>query len=476
MMKKIFQSFIFLPLILITAIAIVVFLVKSKAPIEHTEIGYPVKAVEVITAKKLPFRARAMAFGNVEPAVVLKAKAEVSGKISYIHPDLKKGASLAKGTVVLRIEPTTFEISLNQSKAGLAGSQSSLKQLETEEKSTKLSLNIAQKNLNVGLKELKRVQSLWDKRLIARSTLDKEEQQILILRQQVQDIQGKLSSYSSRKAATRAQIKQSKSQVDQSKDTLGRTEITLPFNARIGAVAVEKGEFTPAGALLFEALGVKVVEIDAQLPTQQFRPLVSGLGKKLGDSQSATLNLQDPTSLQMALSRMNLEARVRLVGDTDSSIWEGKLIRMSESVDPVRDTLGLVIAVDKPYEGVIPGKRPPLLKGMHASVELLAPATPTLVLPRKAVHQGRVYIATADNVLAIRSITILFLQGDLVVIQDDEDGGINGEKIIISDVIPVMEGMPLKIIVAEDYEKHLARLALGESGIDRGLGTSQDKN
>jgi len=460
MIKKFFKSFIFLPLLLGLAVALVVMKVKSKAPMEHEEVQFPVKAVEVITVSKVPFRARAMAFGNVEPSTVLKAKAEVAGKISYIHPKLKKGASIKKGTVVLRIEPTSFKLSLNQSKAGLAGSQSSLVQLQTEEKSTKRALSISQKNLNVGLKELNRIKSLWNKRLIARSTLDKEEQKVLSLRQQVQDIQGKLSSYASRKAATRAQINQSKSQVDQSKDTLGKTEVVMPFDARVGKVSIEKGEFTPAGGLLFEALGIQAVEINAQLPTKQFRPLISGMTQS---KNGASVNLNNPASLQIALSKMNLEARVRLVGDSsDAAIWEGQLIRLSESVDPTRDTLGLVIAVDKPYEGIIPGERPPLLKGMYTSVELFSPAMPSLVVPRKAVHQGRVYVANDDNTLEIQPIHMLFQQGDMVVLDAGLDGDLVGRKIIISDVVPVIEGMPLKTIAAEAYQQQLVKHALGD--------------
>ncbi|MFW5440726.1 MAG: efflux RND transporter periplasmic adaptor subunit [Methylophilaceae bacterium] len=473
-MNKIFKNFIFLPLILGGAIAFVVMQVKSKPPVEHEEAKFPTKAVEVITINQILFRARAMAFGNVEPKVVLKSKSEVSGKISYIHPDLKKGASLKKGTVVLRIEPTSFEISLNQSKAGLAGSQSSLAQLQSEEKSTKRLLSISQKNLNVGLKELNRIKTLWDKRLISRSTLDKEEQKVLSLRQQVQDIQGKLSSYASRKSATRAQITQSKSQVDQSKDTLGRTEVRIPFDARVGTVSVEKGEFVPAGGLLFEALGVQAVEITAQLPTKQFRPLITGLGSKQSDKNpdaKSSFSLRDPASLQIALKNMNLEARVRLVGDSsDASIWDGQLIRLSESVDPTRDTLGLVIAVDNPYDGIIPGKRPPLLKGMYTSVELLSPAKPALIVPRKAIHQGRIYIANSDNQLEIRAIHILFLQGDMVVLDSEKDANLVGKKIIINDVIPVMEGLPLKPILAEDYQNGLALKALGEQvAIKKGI-------
>ena len=459
-MKKILKNFIFLPLILIAAIAFVVMQVKSKPPIEHEEASYPTKAVEVIKIDKIPFRARAMAFGNVEPKVVLKAKSEVSGKISYIHPNLQKGASLKKGTLVLRIEPTSFEISLNQSKAGLAGSQSSLAQLQAEEKSSKRALSIAQKNLNVGIKERNRIKTLWDKRLISRSALDQEEQKVLSLRQQVQDIKGKLASYASRKAATRAQITQSKSQVDQSKDTLGRTEVRLPFDARIGAVSVEKGEFVPAGGLLFEALGVQAVEITAQLPTKQFRPLISGLSSR---NPNSSISLRDPASLQMALSNMNLEARVRLVGDSSAvTVWDGQLIRLSESVDPTRDTLGLVVAVDNPYDGIIPGKRPPLLKGMYTSVELFSPAKPTLIVPRKAVHQGRIYIASEQDTLEVHAVNILFQQGDIIVLDGEKDSELIGKKIIISDVIPVMAGLPLKTIEAEEYQKNLALKALGE--------------
>ena len=462
-MKKILRNFIILPLILFTAIAIVVILVKTKVPVEHQDAGYPVKAVEVITAEKIPFRARAMAFGNVKPAVTLNTKSEVSGKISFMHADLKKGASLSKGTVVLRIEPTTFEFSLTESQAALASSKSTLTQLKVEEKSAKDSLTIVKKNLDVELKELERTEELKKKGIISQSALDKEKQKVLGLRQQLQDIEGKIASYDSRRNAIKAQIKQSKSQVDKSQDTLGRTEVRLPFDARIGTVSVEKDEFVQAGAMLFEALGIQAVEINAQISTKQFRPLVSGL-RVIRDT---TVDLHDPITLQTVLSNLRLEARVRLVGDASRlTVWDGTLLHLSESVDPIRDTLGLVVVVDKPYEGIIPGKRPPLLKGMYTSVEFFAPAKLTLVLPRKAVHQGRVYVATDENTLAIRAVNILFTQGDMVVLSGSGDAGIKvGEKVIISDVIPVMEGMPLKTIAATEYEKRLRLIALGEPAL-----------
>jgi RND family efflux transporter MFP subunit len=455
-MKKLLKKLPILPIIVLTAVAIVVIAVKTKAPIEHEELGYPEKSVEVIVAKKVPFRARVTAFGSVEPAVLMKAKSEVSGKIVYIHPALKKGASLNKGTVVLRIEPTTYEISLNQSKAGLAGSQSSLAQLVAEEKSAKGALKIAQEKLDFEHKEMARLQTMWDKKLIARTTLDKEEKNVLSLAQQVQDIEGKLSAFASRKAAVVAKIKQSESLVNKGKDSLGRTEISLPFDARIGQVFVENGEFTATGALLFEALGIQAVEINAQLPLKQFRALITGLF----DAENTALNLQNPDIMQAAIKNMNLEARVRLVGNvSEQSEWSGELIRLSESVDPSRDTLGLVVVVNNPYKHVIPGQRPPLLKGMYTAVEFFAPSKDTMVIPRKAVHQGRVYVVSEDNTVDIRPIEISYAQGDLLVVKD---GLKDGEHLIVSDVIPVMQGLPVKQMIAEDYALKLKQQAAGD--------------
>ena len=133
------------------------------------------------------------------------------------------------------------------------------------------SLEIAKKNLEVGKKELNRLLSVWEKKLISRSVVDAEEQKVLQLSQQVEDLQGKLTSFDSRRIATQAQITQSESQLAQSQDTLGRTEVIIPFDAVIGDVFVEKDEFTAVGSVLFEASGVQAVEINAQMPTRQFR-------------------------------------------------------------------------------------------------------------------------------------------------------------------------------------------------------------
>ncbi|MCK4742284.1 MAG: hypothetical protein KAT25_00540 [Sulfuriflexus sp.] len=432
-------------------ILIAIMLISSRTPLQHAGTEMPSKSVDTITARRIPFSAKVTAYGNVEPTVTLQTLAEVRGKISYIHPDLKQGNSISANTIVIRIDSQDYEVSLKQTQADLAASKSSLKQLDVEKQTTLRSLALAKKNLQVGEKELERIRSIWDRKLIARSTLDAEEQKVIQLRQQVSELQGQLNTYASRKDTVQAQITRAEEQVKGQKTNLGRTEITLPFSARIGKVSVDKGQFVNVGSSLFEALDINGVEINAQLPILHMRSLVGHLDNKNFDRPAVGITRD-------VLANLNLSARVKLVGDMPDAIWNARVLRFSESIDPVRRTIGIVVGIDRPYEKIIPGRRPPLLKGMFMAVELYAPKYKAIVIPRKAIHYGRVYVVSKDNRLVIKTVNIQQQQDDLVIVRSGIE---EGDQIIINDLIPVIEDMPLTPIQAIDYEKALAKRASG---------------
>ena len=448
-MKALFQKPYIFFIVLLVGIAIAVFQIKSKPPIEHNNVEMPAKSVDVITIRTVPISPHVTAYGTVEPSVVLKSKAQVSGKISYLHPDLQSGASISAGTLVIQIDQEDSQRSLNQSEADLRANQSSLAQLDEEEKTTRRSLQYAKENLRVGEKELARIKEIWNKQLISRSTLDAEEQKVLQLRQSTADLQGKLNTFSSRRNSINAQIERASQQVKGQTTTLGRTEIFMPFDARIGEVLVEQGEYVTVGTYLFESLAINRIEVNAQLPVQKMRNLVStGLLNNNPASQNSDLTL--------ILKKLQLTATVSLIGGTSEAVWDAQLLRFSESIDPIRRTLGVVVAVDNPYQKVIPGKRPPLIKGMYTAVDLYAPEYPAIVIPRNTLHEGRVYIANAEQRLEIRPVKVLFQQGNIVVI----DSGLKtDEQLIINDLIPVIEGMPLQPVINAEAESQLLQLS-----------------
>ncbi|MCP4388360.1 MAG: HlyD family secretion protein, partial [Gammaproteobacteria bacterium] len=249
-----------------------------------------------------------------------------------------------------------------------------------------------------------------------------------------------------------AQIARAEEEVQNRATILGRTEISLPFDARIGSVSVDRDEFVSVGSLLFEASDLKGVEISAQLPIVSMRKLVSHLENR-GDVGQQFIQTGGRIN-----ERLGLGARVRLVQDMPDAVWDARVLRISEAIDPTRQTLGIVVGVDDPYEKIIPGRRPPLLKGMYTAVDLFAPEHPAMVIPRRALHEGRVYIAGNDDRLHIRPVEVQLVQGDLVVIR----AGIEpGERIIVTDLIPVIEGMPLQVAEDPDTEAYLDKRALG---------------
>ncbi|MCG6891209.1 MAG: HlyD family secretion protein [Gammaproteobacteria bacterium] len=451
-MKINFKGVAGLLIILAAAVVMALILVKSRAPLEHVAVEMPSRVVEVIRARQIPFRTRVTAYGTVEPSITLNAVAEVSGEISYLHPNLKAGETIPAGTLVVRIDAEDYQLSLRQTQEDLKASRSSLRELETERKSTLRSLQLAQQNLEVGKAELDRLREVYEKKLIARSTLDAEEQKTIQLRQQVEDLQGRLNGYDSRRQSIEAQIARAEQEVQNRTTILGRTEIRLPFDARIGTVNVNQNEFVTVGSALFEAIDLKGIEISAQLPIGSMRTLVSHLANQ---SQVVRQFIETGGRINESLG---LVAEVRLVGDMPDAIWEARVLRISESIDATRQTLGVVVGVDKPYEKIVAGQRPPLLKGMYTAVNLMAPQRLAMVIPRKALHEGRVYLAGADGRLEIRAVDILFGQDDLVVVK----AGLEvDERVVITDLTPVIEGMPLQVTEATQFAAELEQHALG---------------
>ena len=383
-------------LALAVAAAIAVVLVNSRVPLEHVAVEMPRRAVEALVVREIDFRSRITAYGNVEPAITLDSMAEVSGKISYVHPNLKSGETIPAGTLVVSIEAEDYELSLQQTREDLKASRSALAELEAEVKSTRRSLELARENLVVGEAELARIRDVYRQQLIAKSTLDAEEQKVIQLRQQVEDLQGRIDSQASRRQSIEAQIARAEQEVQNRATILGRTGTTLPFDARIGSVSIDENEFVTVGSPLFEAIDLRGVEISAQLPLVSMRQLISHL-----EDREVALQQFVQTGGRINES-LGLSARVRLVNGMPEAVWDARVLRISEAIDETRQTLGVVVGVDDPYEKIIPGRRPPLLKGMYTAVDLFAPQRSALVIPRRALHEGRVYLADADDRLEIR--------------------------------------------------------------------------
>jgi multidrug efflux pump subunit AcrA (membrane-fusion protein) len=97
---------------------------------------------------------------------------------------------------------------------------------------------------------------------------------------------------------------------------------------------------------------------------------------------------------------------------------------------------------------------------MYVEVELRGvPQKNRIVVPRSALHNGRVYTVGNDNRLKIKKVSIAYSQGNLSVLAS---GLKSGEQLVVSDLIPAIEGMLLTPVNDKTVQQSLAKAASGE--------------
>ena len=429
---------------IILAIAII----KLQPSMQHApEAGF-ITPVKVIDLKAYSVRPTIKGFGVVEPDILLEAKSEIAGKVVYVHPQLRDGAVIAENTVVIKIEIEDFQLSLQRAEADTAVSKANLREIKVKLKNTRTDLELANKKLALAKKDLERFKQLLKKHLVSQSNVDAQQSNVLKLRQEVQNLESLLRTLPEQRASLEADLANTKAAMQSQQRNLNRTTIKMPFNGRISKLAVEANQSVSQGGLLFSAQTIDKILINAQFPLQQFRILAKGFR---GHEQQIKQAFQTGFSSEL-FTELGLSAKVHLADDF-SPYWQAKVERISSNLDPATRTLGIVVSVDKPYEQIIPGVKPPLMEGMYTEIILQGKAKNFFVLPRDALHEGELFIVAADNRLERRTIKPTLLQGKMALFTTELQ---EGEKVIVSDLFPAVPGMTLKPVKDQGIEQQIS--------------------
>ena len=441
------RRFIF-PIIAIFGIIIAAVIIKSHPAMQHQAESKPATPVTFIEAQKHSVKPSITGFGEVEPDVLLEAKAEVAGKVIYLNPQLRKGNILPEGTIVVRIEDNDYQLALRQAEADLVVSKANLKEMQLSLKDTKISLKFAHEKLDIANKDLNRNEQLLKKGSISQTAMGAQQSVVLQLKQEVQSLVYKLETLPAQLDVQDAKVIISEASVETQKRNLDRTTITLPFNARITDLAIEENQFIAQGASLFSAQTINKVLINAQFPFEQFRILAKGFNHNQDLLKEAFKN-GDTEGL---FEKLGLSAKIKLAGD-DLALWDAKVERISSNLDPSSRTLGVIVSVENPYQNVKPGIKPPLLQGMYTEVTLQGSPKSYFVIPRDALHEKQLFVIDENSQLK-RIDIIAEAQGNMLLL---EQGLKPGEKVITSDLFPAVTGMALHAIPDEKRKQQVTQ-------------------
>ncbi len=433
------RRILILPPIILSVLLLVMVMKNKKAPeqVKAVEQSRSVRTIAITPTSVVP---RIIGYGVVEPGRVWNAVAQVSGRIIKVHPKFKKGALLKKGTQIVQIAPDDYKIAIAQAQANIRAADAKLNELALGKGNTKASLAIERQSLTINEREYKRSLTLKKRGTIAQATLDKEYRNLLNQRKRVLDFESAIKLIPTQISAQIEQKKISITQEETARLNLARTKITLPFDARIATANVEVTQFVGAGTNLGSIDSVERAEIPAQIPMPQFRGLLKAAAR---GAITKPQEINEGAISKLA-QKLGMKALVRIRLNENTVEWPATVVRISDTVDPKTRTIGAIVSVDKAYKNVVPGERPPLIKGMFVEVEISARKLENqIIIPRAALHAKHVYLVDDKNRLVIKQVRVKLVQGDFVVI---ESGLSANDKVIVSNLSPAIEGMLLQVV------------------------------
>lgn len=423
------------------AVAIFVLMVRGKEPPVKRGPDERATAVRTIRTPVVDLVPRAIGYGYVKPELVWEAVAEVQGKIVDIHPDLKRGALLARGQLLARIDPAQRITATEQNRAEVNRMLAGLEELQQRRVNLGRTLAVQRRSLELSERELERRRKLVEEGTISFSELDQEEKNYLTQQNTVQELENQLALIPAEERELKAQLVQARSRLEDARLDLEKTELRAPFDCRVREASIELGQAVNAGEVLARLDSIGVAETLAEFPLHVMRRIVPRGASPLAGG----------VSMDNLRKFLDFGALVRVSMDGRTVEWDGRVVRIREEVDPNTRTIGVYVAVEDPYLQAVPGQRPPLVRNMYCEVELRGrPRPDSVVVPRNAVRQGMALVADAENRLRRVPVELDMVQDDLAVIASGLSGG---ERVVVSDVPYAVDGMLLAPQVDEALER-----------------------
>ena len=356
---------------------------KSPEKVVRTE--RPLK-VQVITAEAVDNQIFLTGYGELMPIREVHLSAEVSGRITELHPRLRSGEVIEQGELLFRIDDTDYR---------------------TEFDYNRERLEVIEQDLALAQSELKRVKGLFENNQVgsaagveqAKKTVNTNADRLIQVRQ----------------AITRAKI------------NLERCRVTAPFDGRVVSVDVEAGQYVTPGRVILIVADDSILEVEVPI---YGKDAVEWL-KFAPEKRSASVNwFGDVQEVPVRLSWTELP----------SQHHTGYLHGIAGFSPETRSVRAIVRL---PAGSAENSTTTPLVAGMFVTVSIPGELLSDVIrLPRTAVsYENTVYLAK-DGRLVTTPVEVIRVQGDDAFVRS----GVKPKDLVITTrLINPLEGSKLRI-------------------------------
>jgi multidrug efflux pump subunit AcrA (membrane-fusion protein) len=333
--------------------------------------------------------------GTVVPFRQINLAVEVAGRVRLKSENCQIGRFVKQGDVLFELDPTDFELEVERLQAMRESEYAQQRELDQEISNANNSLSLAEEELAIQERELKRLGTL-PKGFASDTELDQARRQKVASANQRLTIQNQLQMFETRRTRLKLAERLAAAQLQQARVNLERTKIVSPIDGVIVTESVQTDSFVQRGATLCVIEDTQCVEVSCNLRTDQ---LLLVLEQRSDDPKS------DPSSRVVhgssyELPKTDVTVSYRVTGREDISYeWKGHLSRYEGvGLDPQSRTVPIRIRVDNPREvyrnGTLideqsNGGLPALVRGMFVECNIHTD-TPrnTILIPKLGLKPG----------------------------------------------------------------------------------------
>jgi RND family efflux transporter MFP subunit len=376
-----------LPLaVVVIGIAGAAALISARPRVETIRPEAVAPLVRVMEVKAADRRFSVHSQGTVTPRTSSTLVPEVAGRVTFTAPEFESGGFFRTADVLLRVDPRDYELALVRARARVAAAELLLRREEEEA-------------------EVARDE--W-------AAIGEGEPAALVLREP--------QLAEARSAWDAAVAERERAELD-----LERTAIRAPFDGRVREKSVDVGQYVAPGTPLGRIYSVDFAEVRLPIPDSDLAFIDLPLGYRGDDGWR--------NGPEVAL-------RARFAGQQHE--WKGRIVRTEGELDPRSRMVHVVARVSDPYgRGDDPG-RPPLAVGMFVEAEIAGRlAEGVFEIPRSALRgESQILVVDGESRLHIRDVVILKTNREIAVIGSGLE---DGERICLSPIETVVEGMPVRV-------------------------------
>ncbi len=396
---------IILPLaVLLVGFAAAGILIATRPKVERRPVADPGLLVRVLEAEPGPRSVRVPSQGTVEPRTEITLVAEVAGRIVSASGSLEEGRFFRKEEVLLRVDPSDYELAVTAARGQVAQAEVRLVMEEAEAEVARSEWN----DLGGG----------------EGSPLALREPQLA----------------EARAAVATAGAALAKAELD-----LERTVIRAPFDGRVRKRFADEGQFVGRGTVIARVYAIDYVEIRLPLPDEELAFLELPFGLSAGENSPA----------------------VRLTAGVAgrNPVWEGRIVRVEGEIDPMSRMVSVVARVDDPYGAAVGEEGIPLAVGLFVNAEIEGrPLDDVYVLPREALRTGDRVFLVDDGRLRFRDVEIVRTDRNEVIIGA---GLAPGDLVCLTPLDTPVDGMKVRLLSGDGEGPERAETAETAEGADR---------